>query len=257
MSSDPSMPASGNAVEHLRQQLLAVATRPFSARGVKLQRCAECLLPPLRCICALRPRVQADVSIGLLMHRLEPLKPTNTGRLIAACLADTRAWIWSRTDPDAGLLALLQDPAWQPYLVFPAEYAAAGQAVCEAIKPQPGRRPLLLIIDATWNQARKMVRMSPWLRELPLLHLQPAQASRYQLRRSCQAQHLCTAEVAVACLQLAGEQTAAGALDDYFECFNTAYHAARLNRPPQATAAAQRLQARQESASAPSGETAS
>ncbi|TVP92005.1 MAG: DTW domain-containing protein [Pseudomonadaceae bacterium] len=218
------------------------------ARGIKLQRCPDCLLPPERCICALRPQLSAEVSFCLLMHRLEPLKPTNTGRLIAECLADTRAYVWSRTVPDPALLALLQDAQCQPFLVFPQEYAAPEQPVCQQIEPVAGKRPLLVIIDATWNQARKMVRMSPWLRTLPLLHLQPERLSRYQLRRSCQAEHLCTAEVAVACLELTGNTDAASGLDDYFDTFNTAYHMTRLNRPLPDSAAQQRLRARQSNA---------
>nr|WP_231701689.1 tRNA-uridine aminocarboxypropyltransferase [Halopseudomonas salegens] len=232
---------SSHAVARLRQQALAAATRPFMARGIKMQRCGGCLLPPGHCICALRPQLSAGVSFCLLMHRLEPLKPTNTGRLIAECLADTQAFVWSRTEPDPALLALLQDPQWQPLLVFPREYAAPQQAVCQQISPINGKRPLLVIIDATWNQARKMVRMSPWLRALPLLDLQPDQGSRYQLRRSCQAEHLCTAEVGVACLELAGDADAARGLDDYFDTFNTGYHLARLNRTPADSPARRRL----------------
>ncbi len=234
-----------HAVAQLRQQALAAATRPFRARGIKMQRCESCLLPPAHCLCPLRPQLRADVSFCLLMHRLEPLKPTNTGRLIAECLPDTCAFIWSRTEPDPALMALLQDPQWQPMLVFPQEYAGPEQMINQHISPVGGKRPLLVIIDATWNQARKMVRMSPWLRALPLLHLQPARASRYQLRRSCQAEHLCTAEVAVACLELAGEDDAARGLDDYFDTFNTTYHMARLNRPLADSPAQQRLRARQ------------
>lgn len=244
MPTDDLPSATGHAVARLREQALAEATRPFRARGIKMRRCAACMLPPERCICALRPQLVAGVSFCLLMHRLEPLKPTNTGRLIAECLADTRAYVWSRTEPDQGLLDLLQDPQWQPLLVFPGEYAADGQAVCHQIEAAEGKRPLLIIIDATWNQARKMVRMSPWLRALPLLHVQPQQVSRYRLRRSCQAEHLCTAEVAVACLELAGEQDAASGLDDYFDTFNSAYQMARLNRPLADTPAQQRLRAR-------------
>lgn len=242
-STDRPSPA-GHAVARLREQALATATRPFMARGIKMKRCQDCLLPPERCICALRPRLSAGVSFCLLMHRLEPLKPTNTGRLIAECLADTRAFIWSRTEPDQVLLALLQDPQWQPVLVFPQEYAAPEQQVYQRIDPVEGKRTLLVIIDATWNQARKMVRMSPWLQVLPILHLQPERASRYQLRRSCQAEHLCTAEVAVACLDLAGEVDAASGLDDYFDTFNSAYHMTRLNRPLADSPAQQRLRTR-------------
>jgi DTW domain-containing protein YfiP len=59
------------------------------------------------------------------MADIEALKPSNTGWLIADVVADTFAFEWARTEVDPGLLALLADPQWQPYLVFPGEFVAA------------------------------------------------------------------------------------------------------------------------------------
>ena len=163
------------------------------------------------------------------MHSMEPLKPTNTGRLIADCITDTYAFVWSRTSVAPELLELLADPQWQPYVVFPAEYAQNGQPVVSRIEPQGGKRPLLIILDATWTQARKMFRKSPWLDGLPVLSLQTEQLSRYRLRRSTREEHLCTVEVATACLGLAGEDATANLLNDYFDVFTDAYLASRGN----------------------------
>jgi DTW domain-containing protein YfiP len=157
------------------------------------------------------------------MHAYEPLKPTNTGRLIADCLSDTHAFTWARTEVDPALLALLNDSRYQPYVVFPGEYAQPSQQVCEQIVVEQGRRPLLIILDATWTQARKMFRKSPYLADVPVLSLQTEQLSRYRLRRSTRDDHLCTVEVASACLQLAGDTAAAEALDGYFQRFTDAY----------------------------------
>lgn len=63
-----------------------------------------------------------------------------------------------------------------------------------------GKRPLFVLLDATWTEARKMFRKSPYLDALPVLSLTPAQLSRYRLRRSTRGEHLCTAEVAAMCL---------------------------------------------------------
>jgi DTW domain-containing protein YfiP len=53
------------------------------------------------------------------MGDIEALKPSNTGWLVADVLADTYAFGWARTETDPALLALLADPQWQPYVVFP------------------------------------------------------------------------------------------------------------------------------------------
>lgn len=75
-----------------------------------------------------------------------------------------------------------------------------------------------------------MFRKSPYLDGLPVLSLQPEQLSRYQLRRSTRTEHLCTAEVAALCLELAGDAVAATALDGYFDLFTEHYLAAKHKR---------------------------
>lgn len=221
--------SSPHAVERLRAALKSASTRPFKARGARLQRCADCLLAAHACICAWRPALDSNAGFCLIMHASEPLKPTNTGRLIADCLTDTYAFVWSRTSVDPALLGLLADPRWQPFVVFPQEYAHAEQPVLETVQPVSAKRPLLIILDATWTQARKMFRKSPWLDGLPVLSLNTEQLSRYRLRRSTRDEHLCTVEVATACLGLAGDTTAANLLNDYFDVFTDAYLASRGN----------------------------
>jgi len=164
-----------------------------------------------------------------LMHDVEALKPSNTGWLIADVLAATTAFGWSRVEVDAALPVLLEDPQWQPYLVFPGEYVAPERVVSE-VRPAAGKRPLFVLLDATWTEARKMFRKSPYLDSLPVLSLQPEQLSRYRLRRSTRAEHLCTAEVAALCLELAGDQRAADALNAYLDVFSQHYLAAKAPR---------------------------
>lgn len=163
------------------------------------------------------------------MHDVEALKPSNTGWLIADVLADTTAFAWSRVEVDAALPVLLGDPQWQPYLVFPGEFVAPERVVSE-VQPTAGKRPLFVLLDATWSEARKMFRKSPYLNSLPVLSLQAEQLSRYRLRRSKRDDHFCTAEVAALCLEQAGDQRAADALNAYLDVFSQHYLAAKAPR---------------------------
>ncbi len=193
--------------------------------------CRNCQLTQAYCVCSSHPVLSSAIDFCLVMDTREPAKASNTGKLIADCLASTRVFVWSRTAPDAALIALLENHEHQAYLVFPGEYAVSSQPVVTGIKCGRGR-PLLVILDGTWSQARKMLRKSPYLQRLPVLSLAQARASRYRLRRSSCAEHLCTAEVAQACLELAGETANASALNAYFERFSQAYLDAREHRPP-------------------------
>ncbi|MBT9490416.1 MAG: DTW domain-containing protein [Rubrivivax sp.] len=223
-----------HAVARLRSARLAASSKPFMARGgFKRERCAGCRLLPSHCLCALRPVVPTRVGFCLLMADIEPLKPSNTGWLIADVVPDTFAFGWSRTVPDPALLALLADPRWLPMVVFPGEYVAPERVVHTLPPPGDGagRSPLFILVDGTWTEARKMLRRSPYLDGLPVLSLQPDQVSLYQLRRSRRDDHFCTSEVAALCLQLAGETQAASALAAYLDVFTHHYLQARHQRP--------------------------
>jgi DTW domain-containing protein YfiP len=207
-----------HAVFRLRAERIARSTRPFVARGSRSQRCAGCRLPVERCLCGLRPRAATRAGFCLLMHEAEPLKTSNTGWLVADVVPDTGAFAWSRTQADPRLLALLADPRRQPYVVFPAQ-AAAPERVVGEVASAPGRRPLFVLLDATWAEARKMFRRSPYLDGFPVLGFASGSPSRYLLRRTRADANLCTAEVAAMCLRLAGESDAAAALEGWLDLF--------------------------------------
>ena len=223
-----------HAVARLRSERLAQSSKPFLARGgIKGVRCAGCRLVPTHCMCDLRPSVPTQAGMCLLMGDIEALKPSNTGWLVADVLADTYAFGWARTETDPALLALLADPQWQPYVVFPGEYAAP-ERVIHAVGRESAssdKRPLFILLDGTWAEARKMFRKSPYLERFPVLSLSPSQLSRYQLRRSRRDDHFCTSEVAALCLELAGEGRAAETLSAYLDVYTHHYLRAKQQLP--------------------------
>ncbi|MCK9686003.1 tRNA-uridine aminocarboxypropyltransferase [Scleromatobacter humisilvae] len=222
-----------HAVARLRATCIALSpTRPRLDRGEpRQQRCAACRLPPSHCACALRASVPTRAGVCLVMSEFESLKPSNTGWLVADVVPDTFAFAWSRTAVDPALLALLADPQWQPVVVFPGEFAAPERVVTE-LPSDPTRRPLFILLDGTWAEARKAFRKSPYLDHLPVLGLQPEQLSRYQLRRSWHEHHFCTAEVAALCLALAGDAHAAQLLEAWLDVFSDRYLRARQSVAP-------------------------
>ena len=230
-------PRTPHAVSLLRTARLARSAKPFMARGgFKHERCAGCRLLPSHCMCALRPSVPTRAGVCLLMADIETLKPSNTGWLIADVVADTFAFGWARTETDPALLALLSDPQWQPYVVFPQDYAPPERVVHAVAQPESGldataKRPLFIRLDGTWSEARKMFRKSPWLDHLPVLSLNPDQISQYKLRRSRRNDHFCTSEVAALCMSLAGDRMAEQTLDAYLDVFTHHYLQAKNQLP--------------------------
>jgi DTW domain-containing protein YfiP len=233
----PHTVAPPHAVSRLRATRLARSVKPFLARGgIKGARCPGCRLVPSHCLCALRPTLPTRAGVCLLMADIEPLKPSNTGWLIADVVADTYAFGWARTEVDPALLTLLADPQWQPYVVFPGDFVVPERVVTALLAVT--KRPLFILLDATWPEARKMFRKSPYLNALPVLSLQPEQLSRYRLRRSRRDDHFCTSEVGALCLELAGESQAAQTLEAYLDVFTHHYLQAKHQLPADLQSAA-------------------
>ncbi|MDY0971659.1 tRNA-uridine aminocarboxypropyltransferase [Siccibacter turicensis] len=226
-----------NAVLRLRAERLARATRPFLARGNRIRRCQRCLLPLKQCLCATLTPVSARSHFCLVMFDTEPMKPSNTGRLIADILPTTTAFQWSRTAPPQALLELVASEDYQPVVVFPASYADAGRTVLTA-PPLSGKPVLFIMLDGTWTEARKMFRKSPWLDRLPVMSVDLSRVSAYQLREAQVEGQYCTAEVAIALLDLAGDTAAAQGLSDHFTRFRQRYLAGKTQHSGSVTAGA-------------------
>ncbi|WP_458046134.1 tRNA-uridine aminocarboxypropyltransferase [Phytobacter sp. AG2a] len=223
-----------NAVLQLRAMRLARSTRPFLARGNRVIRCQSCLLPKKRCLCDTVKPVDARSRFCLVMFDTEPMKPSNTGRLIADILPDTLAFEWSRTEPPQDLIDLCASQDYQPMVVFPASYAGSERQVLAA--PPSGKPPLFIMLDGTWTEARKMFRKSPYLDALPVISVDLSRISAYHLREAHAADQYCTAEVAIALLDIAGDEEAAAGLGSHFSLFRERYLAGKSHHQRRITA---------------------
>ena len=216
-----------NAFLRLREQCLAVSTRAFHARGSAMKRCQRCLMSVDFCICAHLTCVSSAVDLVLLLHRDEVFKPTNTGRLIADVLPhNTYAFVWSRTQPCAGLLDILKAPTRACVLAFPSNSESPraqwrlGEPLCA------DKRLTIILPDGSWRQASRMVRLSPYLQRVPSVQV-TAPTAEYSVRKAPAEGQLSTAEATVALLRASSQLSAAQALSDYFQVFNERYPLSR------------------------------
>nr|WP_247664834.1 DTW domain-containing protein [Pseudoalteromonas sp. MMG010] len=194
-----------------------------------MDRCERCLIAKHYCICEGVEQASSDAAVCLLMYHNESFKPSNTGRLIAEIVPDNYAFRWDRTEPDEQLLALIADPRYQPFVIFPAEDVEPGRAVAVVDKIE-GKKPLFIFLDGTWREAKKMIRKSPYLDNIPVLSITADKLSDYRLRIAPHAHQLGTAEVAIMVLALAGEHDAAEKLEQHFMKFRDAYLLGKRNK---------------------------
>jgi DTW domain-containing protein len=218
-----------NAVLALRAQQISESRREFNARGAKMTRCQQCLLAEHYCICEGVEQANCDAAVCLLMYHNESFKPSNTGRLIAEIVPDNYAFRWDRTDPNPALLTLLNDAQYQPMIVFPAEDVESNRVITQ-VDNISDKKPLFIFLDGTWREAKKMIRKSPYLDNLPVLSITAEKLSDYRLRVAPHAHQLGTAEVAIMVLALAGENDAASKLEQHFIKFRDAYLLGKRNK---------------------------
>ena len=214
-----------HAVHALYRYRKSLSTTTFNARGKKVVRCEQCRLAQANCLCQHVKRSKSDSAFLLLMYDTEVLKPSNTGKLIADVVDDVHAFLWSRTEIDPNLVALINDGNYQPFVVFPAQYANDQQRVYQNEMPELNdKKPLFILLDGSWREAKKMFRKSPYLQQLPVLsiELSEQQSKQYQLRDAALSDQLATAEVASHVLAIANEPQSARHLQLWFNAFN--YH---------------------------------
>lgn len=130
-----------------------------------------------------------------LMHPKEfKREKAATGRLTHLCLANSQIHMGIGFDDDSAVQQLIRDPQNYPVLVYPGPAArniSAGGLAHDEI----GERTLLvLLLDATWNCARKMLRLSPSLQALPRIMFNGGRASRFLIKQQPQVGCLSTLE---------------------------------------------------------------
>ncbi len=140
----------------------------------------------------------------LLTHARELEKASNTGRLVLEALPGrARCVPWSRREPDSALLKRLAEGGIA--LLYPG-----GEEPCrQEITVYAG----FVLLDGTWQEARKMYNQSPYLHALPRVNLSAKRVSAYHLRRNQQPGGLCTAECVLELLERRGCSLAAERLE--------------------------------------------
>jgi DTW domain-containing protein YfiP len=138
------------------------------------------------CVCALIPRLETRTHLLLVIHRYEARKPTNTGQLAAACLANSTLLVRGHEGVPSAAPTFANR---QPLLLFPHEAAAPLTAA------HAGDRPVTLIVpDGTWRQAARVRARVPGLSSVPCVTLPAGALSTYGLRAESHDGGLATIE---------------------------------------------------------------
>jgi DTW domain-containing protein len=168
-------------------------------------RCARCLFQQRVCLCAAIPVIETRTRIVIVRHSRERNRSSNTGRL--AHLALPNSVIVDHGDPGGAPTVLPSlEGAW---VVYPS-----GEPLERAPEPPPAQ---LVILDATWSQARRMFHKLGALRGLPILRFPDAPMPAGRLRASPAEGHVSTIEAIARALRLVEGDHVATPLETVFQ----------------------------------------
>lgn len=155
-------------------------------------------------MCAEIPRVETRTHVVIVRHASERLRSSNSGRLAHLALSNSELFDHGGLDGPATLPDLTG--AW---LVFPE-----GDPMTELGDRAAPRA--LVVLDATWSQARRMFRKLHALRGLPLLRLPETDAPKARLREAPSPDRVSTLEAIAGALRIVEGDHVARPLEELF-----------------------------------------
>ncbi len=171
--------------------------------------CYRCFWPRPLCWCgSIRP-MATRTRFLVLMHPKEfKQEKAGTGRLTHLCLTESEIQVGVAFDEHELVQDILRDPRYVPFLLYPGTGAVDLSAPSD-LNTQPDLAPvvrgekrlLIVILDATWSGARKMLRLSPSLQRLPRVMFRPTAPSRFVIKQQPQPGCLSTLEAVHELLQ--------------------------------------------------------
>jgi DTW domain-containing protein YfiP len=172
----------------------------------------RCYLRREICICPVLPTVQTRTEFLILRHIQEAERPSNTGRLVTLAMPNARIIACGGGDR-IGLSSLdnelLRTPGTQ--LLWPD--GPGIQSEMSNLSP-PHR---IVVLDATWRQARRLYSRTQALQEMPRLVLPSPVLSRSRLRDQHRIDGMSTIEAVAAALAMIEGAKAAEPLEKLYD----------------------------------------
>lgn len=158
-------------------------------------RCFNCFRPQEYCLCKyVTPSIDAGIKFIFLMHPKEAKRQrTGTGRISSIGLKDSEILIGISFEHNQRLLSLLANPEYYPVLLYPGEEAWTVKR--EGFRETVGTKKLLVIIlDATWFCAKKLIDNNPSLLKLPRLSFSGDYRSIFTFKKEPKPEYISTIE---------------------------------------------------------------
>lgn len=148
------------------------------------EKCLKCFRPLTSCYCTDITPVSSGIFFLFLMHPKEAYhQHTGTGRLASLSLPQSEIIVGIDFSHNHQVLRYLADSRYYPILLYPGAQASTAKQLAQAHSIPDNKQLLVIVLDATWFFAKKMLRLSPNLQTLPRITFEGTYQSQYQFKK--------------------------------------------------------------------------
>ncbi|OUR98550.1 hypothetical protein A9Q84_03820 [Halobacteriovorax marinus] len=170
-----------NKEEYLKKK--ALRQRDFE----EVQRrdvCFTCRRTKGACLCESITTIETKTKFVLLMHPMEAKKEkVGTGRLTHASLPNSEIIVSVSFIDDPRVNQLIGDPTKNCFVMYPGKTALNISETKFTLDNKNADKELVVfVIDATWPCAKKMMKLSENLLNLPRLCFTPSERSKFHIK---------------------------------------------------------------------------
>ena len=147
------------------------------------EECYTCFRAKKNCLCGSIKPFATRTRFVILMHTKEAKKQkTGTARLAKLCLKNAELLIGTDFTRNERVNALLRDPSYSPFVLFPGPEAVNFKTPGGELLPE-GKTLLVFVIDGTWECARRLLNRSRNVRALPRLSFFRGYISQFAIKK--------------------------------------------------------------------------
>lgn len=152
-------------------------------KAVYREECYACRRAKVNCLCGSIMPFSTKMRVVILMHYEEArAQKTGTARLAKLCLTNSELLVGTDFTRDERVNALLRDPAYAPFVLYPGAEAVNFKKPGRALLPE-GKTLLVFVVDGTWRSARQLLKRSQNIRALPRLSFAGEYVSRFAIKQ--------------------------------------------------------------------------
>jgi DTW domain-containing protein YfiP len=171
--------------------------------------CTACLQPEFGCYCRHVQKFDAQIKFMILIHPIEAKRRIATGRMSHLVLKDSELIVGQDYSKNGQVNKVLSDPQFQSVVLYPGRNSLNLTTSSPAEKLQlftPEKKLAIFVIDGTWATARKTMRQSQNLSQLPRISFTPPEKSQFRVRKQPGVDCYSTIEAIHHTIDLVGSQ---------------------------------------------------